>query len=44
MSKIKTFLNLFWATHFMDGLKAQGKTSWVSRDEILGLYAVEWVE
>jgi len=44
MSKIKTFLNLFWATHFMDGLKAQGKTSWVSYDSILEMHVVEWVD
>jgi len=44
MSKIKTFLNLFWATHFMNELKAQGKTSWVSSCDILGGYVVEWME
>ena len=42
MTKIKNFMSLCWAVHFMDQLKAQGKSSQVSFDSICGVYQVEW--
>jgi hypothetical protein len=42
MSMLKNFASLCWAIHFMDQLKAQGKTSQVSFDTIVGQYQVEW--
>ena len=44
MTKIKNFLSLLWACHFMKELQAAGKSSQVSFDSICGTYVVEWAE